>query len=179
MLKSAFNFCCRVFFLLLFVVKSKINSGSSLYVFDIDNTIGNTYPTLQKKYGSEKERLLSIPVFPKIKSVVQQLLKSESRKVIFLTARSYKTWSVTHEWLSKNDINASLSDVIIVSAPQQKIEFLQTILPRNKRVVFVDDMSWNHENGEVKFYENEIRILSGLPLRHIGYSTIQRHQTKI
>lgn len=179
MLRTIFDFCCSFFFRQLFLAKSRINSRASLYIFDIDNTLGDTYPTLRKKYPSDKERLLSIPVFPQIKNIIQQLLKSESRKVIFLTARSYKSWSITHQWLVSNGIEVNLSDVIIVSTPAQKIKLLQSIIPRQKPITFIDDMSWNHENGQVRFYENEIRLLSGLPLRHIGYSTILRHQKKI
>ncbi|HLP51790.1 MAG TPA: hypothetical protein VK154_12970 [Chitinophagales bacterium] len=155
-----------------------MNDDKHLYVFDIDNTIGDTYPTLNQKYATEKERLLSIPVFPRIKNLLSGLLKSRSRKVIFLTSRSYLTWAVTHQWIKNNGLEVSLTDVIIVSSPGQKIEFLSKILPRKRDVTFIDDLSWNHEKGDVKFYSSEIELISGLPLRYVGYNTIKRFNSK-
>lgn len=177
-IRALFNFLCGYFFLILFRVKSKMHEDKQLYVFDIDNTIGDTYPTLNQTYSSEKERLLSIPVFPRIKNLLSGLLQSKSRKVIFLTSRSYLAWRTTHEWLLLNGIHAALTDVIIVSSPAQKIEFLNKILPRKRPVTFIDDLSWNHEKGEVKFYSSEIELISGLPLRYVGYNTIKRFNSK-
>jgi hypothetical protein len=145
---------------------------------DIDNTIGNTYPTLTRQYQTETERLLSIPVFPRMKKLLNCLLKSPSRKVIFLTSRSYLTWNTTHQWLTQNGILAAKSDIIIVSSPAQKIDFINKILPRNKPVTVIDDLSYNHENGQVKFYDTEIQLISGLSLRYIGYKTILRFNSK-
>ena len=177
--RAIFNWVCHCFFATLFVFKSKLSKHQSLYVFDLDNTLGDTYPTLIKTYSSEKERLLSIPVFPKLKRVVQMLMQSPSRQVVFLTARSYKVWFTTQQWLQQNGIDASLCNIVIVQKPMDKIELLQKILPRNKTVYLIDDMTWNHEKGDMKFYETEIQLLSKLPVRYIGYQTIHRHQSKL
>ena len=178
MLRTIFNYICALYFTRLFVKKSKTNNNKSLYIFDIDNTIGNTYPTLTRKNPSETERLLSIPVFPQMKKLLNSLLKSQSRKVIFLTSRSYLTWGTTHQWLTQNGIDVAKSDVIIVSSPAQKIDFIKKILPREKQVTFIDDLSYNHENGQVKFYDTEIQLISGLSLRYVGYKTILRFNSK-
>lgn len=155
-----------------------MNADKHLYLFDIDNTIGDTYPTLTNNYSSEKERLLAIPVFARMKNLLMLLLKSRGRKVIFITSRSYLSWQTTHKWLVKNGLNVNLSDIIIVSSPAQKIRFIPKILPHNGRVTFIDDLSWNHEKGDVKFYSSEIELISGLPLRYIGYNTIKRFNSK-
>ena len=178
MIRYVFNLLCGTFFKLLFICKSQINNNKSLYIFDIDNTIGNTYPTLTFQYQSDTERLLSIPFFPQMKNLLNSLLKSPSRKVIFLTSRSYLNWDTTHQWLTQNGILAAKSDIIIVSSPAQKIDFINKILPRNKPVTVIDDLSYNHENGQVKFYDTEIQLISGLSLRYIGYKTILRFNSK-
>lgn len=178
MIRGVFNFLCSRFFALLFVCKAKANSHQSIYIFDIDNTLGHTYPTLLQTYPSEKQRLLAIPFFSGFKKLLEGLLQSKSRKVLFLTARSYKSWFTTRQWLSQNGIETSIGNIIIVQSPAQKIELLQKILPHNKAVYFIDDMTWNHEKGDLKFYEPEIQLLSKLPVRYIGYKTIKAHQQK-
>lgn len=178
MLRSIFNKICSWWFCRLFVQQSANNANRSLYIFDIDNTIGNTYPTLTRQYPSETERLLSIPVFPRMKVLLNNLLTSPSRKVIFLTSRSYLAWNTTYLWLNQNGIAVAKSDVIIVSSPAQKTEFIKKILPRSKPVTFIDDLSYNHENGQVKFYDTEIQLISGLSLRYVGYKTILRFNSK-
>lgn len=178
MTRYVFNLLCGAFFKLLFICKNQINNNKSLYIFDIDNTIANTYPTLCIRYTSETDRLLSIPVFPRMKKLLNNLLSSPSRKVIFLTSRSYLAWSTTYLWLNQNGISVAKSDVIIVSSPAQKIDFIKKITSRNKPLTFIDDLSYNHENGQVKFYDTEIQLISGLSLRYIGYKTISRFNSK-
>lgn len=178
MLRTILNKLCSWWFCRLFIKHSINNPNRSLYIFDIDNTIGNTHPTLTRQYQSETERLLSISVFPRMKKLVNSVLNSPSRKVIFLTSRSYLTWGPTHQWLVQNGIDVAKSDVIIVSSPAQKTDFIKKILPRNKPVTFIDDLSYNHENGQVKFYDTEIQLISGLSLRYIGYKTILRFNSK-
>lgn len=178
MLRSIFNKLCSWWFCRLFIKQSASNPNRSLYIFDIDNTLGNTYPTLTRRYQSENERLLSIPVFPRMKKLLNSLLKSPSRKVVFLTSRSYLDWRTTHQWLIQNGILVTKSDIIIVSSPAQKIDFIKRIIPRQKQVTFIDDLSYNHENGQVKFYDTEIQLISGLSLRYIGYKTILRFNSK-
>ncbi|MBP6730894.1 MAG: hypothetical protein KA149_02480 [Chitinophagales bacterium] len=114
-----------------------------------------------------------------MKRLVSRLQKSPSRKVIFVTARSFKTWRITQRWFEENGLQVSLLDIIIVASPAEKIKLLNRILPAQKAVTFIDDMSWNHEKEEVKFYDIEIQLISKLKLRHIGYNTITRFVKKM
>ena len=177
--KGFVYYLLSLFFSFLFVFRSKVAAGRSLYIFDIDNTVGNTFPTLQRESNTERERLVSIEMFPRMKYLIKDLQKSPSRKVIFVTARSYKAWGITQKWFLKNEVPVSLLDIIIVSTLAEKVKLLTKILPAHKPVTFVDDMSWNHEKGEVKFYENEIQLISKLKLRYIGFKTIARFTQKI
>ncbi len=173
-IKGLLNSFFKVFFFVLFVIKAKSNNSKSLYIFDIDNTVGDTFPTLLNVYNSESERLLSIPMFPRMKALITKLQKSPSRKIMFITARSYKCWQTTRQWFLLNGLEINATDIIIVPNPAEKVFLLGKILPLEKGLTLIDDMSWNHENGNVKFYQNEIEALSKLPLRYIGYNTIKR-----
>lgn len=176
-LRSVFNTICAFFFKALFRLHVARLSGRTLYVFDIDNTIGHTYPTLLKDYTSEKARMLSIPVFPRMKNLLCSLHYSKSRKVIFLTSRSYRLWSTTHDWLEINNIPGSLTDVILVSSPAEKVKLLATYAS-NARIVYIDDLSWNQERGELKYYKSELETIKKLPITYIGYKTILRFNSK-
>ncbi len=94
-----------------------------------------------------------------------------------MTSRSYLQWTVTHRWLMQHSISASLFEVIIVSSPAEKIQLL-TDAALERRIVYIDDLSWNHERGEVKFYESELEAVKKLPVRYIGYKTILRFNSK-
>jgi hypothetical protein len=177
MLRSIFNSFCAFFFKSLFRTQVSCLGNRTLYVFDVDNTIADTHPTLLQTYGSETERILSIPSFSRMRNLLIALLQSKSRKVIFMTSRSYLQWTVTHRWLMQQSISASLFEVIIVSSPAEKIQLL-TDAALERRIVYIDDLSWNHERGEVKFYETELEAVKKLPVRYIGYKTILRFNSK-
>ncbi|MBK8658834.1 MAG: hypothetical protein IPN22_08170 [Bacteroidetes bacterium] len=176
-LRSVFNTFCALFFKSLFRMHVARLSGRTLYVFDIDNTIGHTYPTLLRDYTSEKARMLSIPVFPRMKNLLCSLHHSKSRKVVFLTSRSYTLWSTTHDWLELNNIPGSLIDVILVSSPAEKVKLLTTSASK-VRIVYIDDLSWNQERGELKWYDSELEAVKKLPITYIGYKTILRFNSK-
>lgn len=174
MLRSLFNFFFGLYFKWLFRRQVNLHADRSIYFFDIDNTIGNTYPTLMRTYSNERERILSVKAFPRMKVLVSALQQSKSRKVIFLTSRSYLLWNVTATWLNRNGMNADKTDVILVKSPAEKIELLQSAAQTHRRLVYIDDLSYNHEHGEVKFYDAETAAAGKLPLRYIGYKTILR-----
>lgn len=179
MFRSVFNAACALFFEILFRRQSTAHEDKSLYIFDIDNTIGNTYPTLNQKFATDKERILSVAPFERMKNLVVALQQSKSRKVLFMTSRSYLQWILTCDWLIQNHIPASLFDVIIVNSPAEKIRLISSICPRQKKITYIDDHSWNHENGQVKFYEPDKLAAENLPIRYIGYKTILRFNSKI
>jgi hypothetical protein len=178
MIRRIGGFLFKQFFSLLFVLKSNLNRGKSLYIMDIDNTLANTFPTLNQHYSSESERLSQIKTFKRMEALVKDLEKSRTRKLIFVTARSYKTWLITYKWLRNNNIYVHLTDVIMVSSPAQKVELLKKITPAAKPVFFVDDMSFNHEYGPVRFYDEQLAEISKLPVKYIGYKTILKFNSK-
>jgi hypothetical protein len=141
-----------------------------IVVFDIDNTIANTWPSLLCKYKSEEDRLISLPVFDKVVEVVKSHIAT-GEKIIFLTARDYRQYFVTLKWLK--NIGFSNVNLVMVSKPLEKI-FLLSKIPQ-KNILLYDDMSYNHEKGCVQFYEKEIYLISQMKnIKHFDYNYLTK-----
>ncbi|MCW5907694.1 MAG: hypothetical protein KIS94_07545 [Chitinophagales bacterium] len=178
-MKKLFNFFADKYFHRVFQNFIKQHAGKSIFIFDIDNTIAHTYPSLLNQYNSEAERHLSLQVFPSMQQLTSAIERSPSRCVLFLTARSYKMYRPTLQWLQQNGFPAAKQNVVVVPDAKTKLRYIESVLPLQPKLWLIDDMSYHHEHGEVKFYDNEIRLLLKMPLRYIGYQTIRRFQNKI
>lgn len=156
----------------LFYRAIRTNSKIILLI-DIDNTIADTWPTLNKTWKSESERLLKLNPF---QPVISNLLKNYSPKEhqwVFLSSRNYFSHLVTINWLKKNNLPASWENVILVQSPMEKIELINKYV-KNK-IVYFDDLSYNHENGEMKFYEKEIELIKiNDYVEYHGYAEISK-----
>lgn len=149
-------FYLNTFFLIFkFLFLRLTFKNKKIIIFDIDNTIANTWPSLLMSFKTEKDRLISLPRFEKVLNLAQDHILA-NEKVIFLTARDYKLYSITLKWLL--NIGISKPNLIMVSKPYEKIKLLRSI--PNKRIILYDDLSYNHENGYVKFYDKEILLIS-------------------
>jgi len=176
--KVFFNYMADIWFRRKFRLFLYQHPHQSIFIFDIDNTIAHTYPSLSLSFPSEKHRHLSLEAFPNMQHLTRAIANSPTRALVFLTARSYKMYKPTLEWLGLNQFPASTSNVIIVPSAADKIKYVEMAVSKGRKVWMVDDMTFNHENGAVKFYENEIELLLKMPLKYIGYKTIRRFQNK-
>jgi len=157
---------------LLFYRVIRTHSKIPLLV-DIDNTLADTWPTLNNYWKSESERLLNLNP---LQSVILHLLKNYSTKEyqwVFLSSRNYFTHLVTIKWLKKNNLPAGWMNVILVQCPSEKIDLINKYVKIN--IVYFDDLSFNHENGEMKFYEKEIELVKlNDYVEYHGYDEISR-----
>lgn len=160
----------KLYFSLKFILLVN-KEAEKIYIFDIDNTIANTWPSFLQSYETLEERLSSLAVFHKMREHILDI-SSKGNKVIFLTARPYKTYSLTFTWLKNLGLIENKYDLFLVSKPLEKIDLLKKT---NKEVYFYDDMTYNHEKGEIKYYENEIRLLGQLSyVKYYGLSDINK-----
>lgn len=163
----------RVFFY-FFYVKSLLyaKKNKCIGIFDIDNTIANTWPSFLEGFDDEKIRLLSLSPFQEMVDLVDSYYGSD-RGIMFLTARDYRYYFLTKEWLKRHfKYNFSL---VLVSSPMEKIKIIKKL--RNNEIDFYDDMSYSHELGQVKFYSVEIdEIMKISNVRYFGYEEIIKFQ---
>lgn len=139
-----------------------------LFIFDLDNTLANTFPQLHKADTDEMYR--TIPPFQNMLNIARKAFNSDSPCLI-LTARDYNYRTATEYWLKEN---LKINDIplFIVPKASDKIAYLKIADKNFKNVTYYDDLSYNHEKGDVKFYSKEIEILQDMPIVYIGYKEI-------
>ncbi len=131
--------------------------GSTIYIFDIDNTIANTYG---QKY------LTAVNDFPEMIKLVKE--KRKEGMVYFLSARNIITYSSTKQWLQKRGFNTPEYELIFVTEPSKKIKILTDAINKGLQVEYYDDLCYNHENGNIKKYDNVIKAVLELKLKYKG-----------
>ena len=129
-------------------------------VCDIDNTISDTWRQL---YLNE-----SIHDAKPIDKIIKYINSYENCQYIFLSSRPIHEYLRTISWLRLNVRKKFL--LILTSSPKGKIKYLKII--EESIIVYLDDLSYNHENGTVKYYHDEIKIINKMNMPYIGYKEI-------
>lgn len=154
--------------------KTKFNSfmrdsnKANTWVVDIDNTIADTW----RNYFDKKNPIGYIDL-PPLEGMCQLLRTNQKEtNIIFLSARHYASFWVTKKWLKKQGFDVN-QNVILVGHPMEKYELIAPLCATSKsKITFFDDLSYNHENGEVKFYNTVIEKVHQLPVTYIGYNDL-------
>ncbi len=168
-LEARFNFC--------FYYKIILNRNKKIYIFDIDNTIAHTWPSLLVKYGSERERLLSLSVFVNMRKFIIDL-KKKNYITLFMSHRSYLSYGSTKTWLNEIGLSTKWNELILVDSVNKKVNLIENASNRGIEITFIDDLSHGHEFGKVIFYEKEIKTLKKLPIKYFGADFINEINTK-
>jgi hypothetical protein len=145
------------------------NNNSDLIVLDIDNTLADTWRELDKL-----SRLCNYGNLPTLPGTIHEIdAKYSGKPRIFLSNRNLLTFLTTRKWLMKNNLyNRSKDLLILTSSPEQKLYFLRKLDTNNRTVFYYDDLSFNHENGEVKFYEKVIEQVKKMTIIYFDYNHI-------
>ena len=147
----------------------KIKNKQKIYIFDLDNTLANTWISYNMNYRNDKERLSSLAVFLGMKKLIEKTYL-EGHYVVVLTAREYWHYFITKKWLFENNI--SYNNLTLVSHPSQKLELLKKL---KIDYIYFDDLTYNHENGELKFYTKIIHKISIMKnVKYYGYEEINK-----
>src|ERR1043166_9631126 len=148
-LKSILRAIAAVLFRLrMFFLKSR--REQTAYVFDIDNTIANTWPSLLIEFPSERSRILTLEVFEGMRNIIMNL-QSRNIEIFYLSNRSVLSYFATIRWLRQMGFEASVCNVIVVNSPMEKIAFLEK-LSSKRRLKYIDDLAYGHESGATKLY---------------------------
>lgn len=146
------------------------SENNHLIIFDLDNTLAHTYPNLG---ASDTHRMYrTLPPHKNMLDLVNKTFNSGTTCII-LTARDYKYKSDTEYWLYRY-INSEYIPFFIVPAAKDKLNYLERAVSKFNKVTYYDDLSYNHEHGEVKYYENEINKVKTLDITYIGYDKIKQ-----
>ena len=144
--------------------------GKDVLILDIDNTVAFTFESLiSDKTISNKDRLATLN--PKQNLIAYFEKKYPKHYKIFISARSYRYYWVSYKWLKKNRICFNVFNIILVPKAKDKLWFLN-LFSKNCSVVYFDDLSYNHENGHVLYYQQVIKNVNKLKLNYYDYKDI-------
>ena len=157
LLVNNFKFLINIIFFCKLIICIKLRKAKKIYFVDIDNTLSDTWPTLKiKNYNSENKRLKSLPIFIGMKRYLSNSIINDKHLLVFLSARNYKYYSTTSNWLNSNGFyNFCL---ILVNSPYEKPFFINSYLIKNVEKIIIDDLSYNHENDNILFYKDVVNI---------------------
>ena len=174
-LRTALNFSMHLWGLLI-VAGINLFNRKKIYVFDIDNTLANTWPSLLVgNYENEKVRLESLAVFINMRNFILSRYRIDS--VLFISNRSVLQYFTTIKWLKSMEINVTTLNLILVENPKAKLYYLK-VLSKHNDVVYIDDLSYGHENGKVSLYSEVICELKGIKMKYFGMDVIDRFNKK-
>jgi hypothetical protein len=162
--------------ILLESLKMKYRKNMTVKIFDIDNTLANTYPTI---CANGQIPFSTLSVFPKVLEMVKKNCADTNTLVLFFTVRPIRYWLITYWWLNRQTINTSLFNLFICQYPMQKVDLIDRLKKRWSKITLVDDLSYNHEQGEVRFYSSVIDEIKAREINYIGYSELRELQQVI
>lgn len=144
--------------------------GKDILILDIDNTLAYTFESLiSDKNKSNKERLATLTVKKNVITYIENKYPKHSK--IFLSARSHRYYWLTFKWLKTNRLNFKLFKVLLVPKASNKLWFLR-LFSKTSKVVYFDDLSYNHEKGEVLYYQDVIEEVKRMDIIYYEYKDI-------
>jgi hypothetical protein len=161
----------------------------AFWVVDIDNTIADSWkkltPQYRTQFSSMSDGFMSIEPFESMQRLLQNA--PPRTRIVFLTARQYIRYFVTKRWLVKHGFWQTDSVLVLVEHMRDKAPLLAGVLDdyfekktppqytndlRHHPITFFDDLSYNHEKGEVLFYNDVIDTVQKMPIKYIGYEEL-------
>lgn len=174
MFKEIIKICLNPFILIYFKIKLNhfihINKNFNRFlVLDIDNTLANTWKYLKTK----NKKKISYSEIPLLVKTIEHIKKKYSNlPIVYISHRNILNYYETDIWIQKNIINKN-NFLILVSKPGDKLFYLNSIL-QTHRVIYYDDLSYNHENGKVLFYEKMIEEIKKMDIVYYDYDFIKK-----
>jgi hypothetical protein len=156
-----------------FKVKILFRKPSVIYIIDIDNTIADTWPSLSSSQN-EFMRYKNLPAFNKMINFLKAEMGNKEVFFLFLSARNPIYFFVSKKWLMKQGFRSF--NLILVPEAFDKLNIIRSI-PSDKWILMFDDLSYNHENGDVKFYSeivSEIKTMKNV--NYFDYEYLKQYQ---
>ena len=163
-----FRILISILFRYYFIIILK-KSNNQIFICDIDNTIFNTWIEWKKSKDYSFVFSNTKPLTNSI-NFVKKNIKDNNKNLIFLTVRPLNQYLKTLTSIKK--IFGNNNKVIILKNVDEKLWYYNYLLKNEKSFLVFDDLSYNHENGEVKYYDKLINFLKNNNVKHYDYSFI-------
>lgn len=150
-------------------IRHEKNFFSAISIFDLDNTLANTFPLL-KNYNLKKVYEIVEPHQGMLALFMMQK-NQDKRLCLILTARQFKYRQTTENWI-KSNLQSDLNSLFIVPSAFDKLPYLKIAKKYFKHINYYDDLSYNHENYDIKFYDSMISEVQKMKINYFGYNDI-------
>lgn len=146
----------------------RIKGLEILYVIDIDNTltINEIGKPLNRDHPTPRRGVIN---------VIREK-QDQNDKIVFLSARDFREYQRTKGWLADQGIFSDKSELYLVKSAASKLFYLKLAAQLNSKVVYIDDLSFNHENGSIKFYHDVISEVSEIDVEYRGVEFINQFE---
>lgn len=168
-IKNLYNPFLQFYFTLRLKSFIANNAAREIVVLDIDNTIADTWKHLGTFAAGRKKFFLKLPV---LHGTIQYIRENYSAlPIVFLSNRNITDIRSTKKWLRNAGFDLKENMLIVTNDPQDKLAYLQ-LLACGKKVIYFDDLSYNHENGKVLFYDDVLRAVRLMDIKYYDYQFI-------
>lgn len=157
----------------LFKLKFRLKN-KQVCVFDLDNTIYNTWPELMNK--SRITSYKDIAIFNNMQTVVNKRYLESN--IIFLTARNIKFYMQTFYILKRDFPNIKFT-LIFVENTTDKLFYLDFLNKKSMILSYYDDLSYNHENNNILYYNKVIDSVKKMNINYFGLNKIIKINTNV
>ena len=158
-----------ILFFLLFYIRIKFSSKSTILFVDLDNTIFNTWPNLKNEYF----KYIDLQVFDGTVNFVKNRI-NDNVLLVFLSHRPIKSYNQTSKSLNFHFHNfINLWQVSFVPRVNWKWYYFKTGELIFLNTIVIDDLSYNHENGNVLFYQDLIDKINLSSITYFDYNFIK------
>lgn len=137
---------------------------SEIFIFDIDNTIANTWPSI----GTTPINYQTLPYFQSVHRKVMECSQKKNCLLLYFSVRPLRSYLQTRAWLRKIGLPESVWRVFLFKSPQHKVQLVRWLCKKNRNIHYFDDMTFDHERGVVRRYESEIAELVKMELNYYG-----------
>jgi hypothetical protein len=148
---------------------NSIRKDSIIHIYDIDNTLVDTWKYIN---SNDKHILRQLEFHPEMKNLINNLYFNNT--VLFFSVRPLNKWNDTRFWLSSNLFKFKWFHLFLFSSPKHKVDFVLKLSNLGFKIVFTDDLSYNHENDDVKFYTEEITRVNNSSVSYVSYKDINK-----
>lgn len=146
-------------------------TSETILLCDIDNSIANTWPQWKNPKIEVNTFYKNIPPLFKSINFVKDYCTKNNLRIIFISARPYNELSNTKTWLKLYFGADNL--VFLVKNASDKLWYYKTLIEKGKDFIVFDDLSYNHENNEVKYYTEIANFLKNNGIKHFDYKFIK------
>ena len=122
-----------------------------LNIIDIDNTISRTWQNFERDHKGIYR--INFRETEPYKVLIDEINNLNGKNFV-LSARFYSNYFLTRNWLRLNKLNYVF--LILVPKAEFKLKYFAICSRVFKNVRIYDDLSHNHERGEVQYYDDLI-----------------------